>query len=125
MYLFVLIYFLIIFIFEGDSVSGGGAEREGDRGSKLGSALTANSPMWGLSLQMARSCPGRKLDPSRLNHPGASEMYLFNGCSFLQPTFPIKPSTNGLSPLYRIGERLLYIEICPFSHFFLPYFPKT
>ena len=40
--------FLNVFIyFLRESASGGGTEREGDRGSEAGSALTAASPMWG------------------------------------------------------------------------------
>ena len=38
-------YVALIFIFERESMSGGGPEREGVRGSKAGSALTAVSPM--------------------------------------------------------------------------------
>ena len=37
----------VLFIFERQSVSRGGAEREKDRGSEAGSALTADSPTWG------------------------------------------------------------------------------
>ena len=41
--------FLLMFIFgrEREDASGGGAEREGDRGSETVFALTAESPMWG------------------------------------------------------------------------------
>ena len=43
-------------------MSGGGAEREGDRGSEAGSALTAESLMWGLNSRTARSQPEPELD---------------------------------------------------------------
>ena len=39
---------------------GKGRERVGDRRSEAGSALTAESPMWGLNLQMVRSWPKPK-----------------------------------------------------------------
>ena len=42
-----------MFIF--DRVSRGGAEKGGYRGSKAGSVLTADSPMWGLKSQTVRS----------------------------------------------------------------------
>ena len=48
-----------MFIFERESVSmrgqGGGAEREGDRGSEVGFVLTAESPTWGSNTQTVRS----------------------------------------------------------------------
>ena len=37
------------------SMSRGGAERDGDRGSKAGSVLTASSPVWGLNSWTMRS----------------------------------------------------------------------
>ena len=37
----------LMFIFEREKKSRGGAEREGDRGSEAGSALTTQSPTWG------------------------------------------------------------------------------
>ena len=46
MYLFVLMF---IFLFLRESMSGGGTERWGDRGSDMGSILIAESPMWGLN----------------------------------------------------------------------------
>ena len=49
---FFNVYF---FIFEGESMSRGGAEREGDRGSEADSVLTAESPMWGSNSQTMRS----------------------------------------------------------------------
>ena len=35
-------------------MSGGGAEREGDRGSEVGSTLTAESLLWGLNSHTMR-----------------------------------------------------------------------
>ena len=40
----------------------GQEQREGDRGFKVGSALTAASPMWGLNSQTARLWPERRSD---------------------------------------------------------------
>ena len=45
-YIFIYVYFLER---EREGTRGGGAEREGDRGSEVGSVLTAASPMWGLN----------------------------------------------------------------------------
>ena len=45
----------LFFLFERESASRGGASREGDRGSKAGSALIAASPLWGLKSQTVRS----------------------------------------------------------------------
>ena len=47
------LFFLMLFIFERERActSGGGAEREGDRGSEAGSALTAREPDVGLELR--------------------------------------------------------------------------
>ena len=50
-----------MFIFESESVSGGGAEKEGDRGSKVGSMLTAE-PYAGPNSQTTRSSPEPKSD---------------------------------------------------------------
>ena len=36
------------------SMSRGGAEREGDTESKVGSELSTQNPMWGLNLQTTR-----------------------------------------------------------------------
>ena len=47
--------FNVLFIFERQRVSRGGAEREGDRGSEAGSALTATSPMRGSNSPTERS----------------------------------------------------------------------
>ena len=47
---FILFYCMFSnadFTFERESMSRGGAEREGDRGSEAGSELTAVSPTWG------------------------------------------------------------------------------
>ena len=44
-----------MFIFEKEHVSGGGAEREGDRGSVVGSVPTAESPMKGSNSRTVRS----------------------------------------------------------------------
>ena len=57
MKVFIFIY-LLTFIYlerERESMSGEGAEREGDRGSKVGSVLTADCLMWGLNLRTVRS----------------------------------------------------------------------
>ena len=43
----------LTFIFESASMSRGGAERKGARGSEVGSALTAANPVWGLNSQTA------------------------------------------------------------------------
>ena len=43
-------------------VSGGGAEREGDRRTEVGSVLTAESPMQGLNSGTVRSGPEPKSD---------------------------------------------------------------
>ena len=43
-------------------VGEGKREREGDRGSEVDSALTADSPMWGLNSQTMRSWPELKSD---------------------------------------------------------------
>ena len=45
---FLLIFFNVYFC-ERKRESGGGAEREGNRGSKAGSVLTAESLTWGLN----------------------------------------------------------------------------
>ena len=37
------------------SISGGGAEKERDRGSEVGSMLTAKNPVRGLNSQIVRS----------------------------------------------------------------------
>ena len=42
----------------------GGVERLEDRGSKAGSMLTSDSPMWGLNSRTMRSGPEQKLDAS-------------------------------------------------------------
>ena len=47
---------------ERENVSRKGAEREGDRGFEVGSALTAESPMRGSNLQTMRSRPEPKSD---------------------------------------------------------------
>ena len=47
-YIFIYVYFLERER-EREGTRGGGAEREGDRGSEVGSVLTAASPMWGLN----------------------------------------------------------------------------
>ena len=39
---------------------GGGAEREGDRESQTGSALSAQTPKWGSNSPTVRSCPELK-----------------------------------------------------------------
>ena len=52
--IFIYLY-KVFFIFESESVSGGGTGREGDRRSELGSALTAIGLMWGLNSQTVRS----------------------------------------------------------------------
>ena len=41
----------IYFEKEKETASGGGAERDGDRGSEAGSMLTEESPMWGSNSQ--------------------------------------------------------------------------
>ena len=63
-YLFMLNLFLknVLFIFERESTSRGGAETEEDRGSKVGSVLTATSPMWGSNSWTVRSWPELKSD---------------------------------------------------------------
>ena len=40
---------------ERENASGGWVETEGYRGSEAGSVLTAESPIWGLNLQITRS----------------------------------------------------------------------
>ena len=62
---------------EGESMSGRGAEREGDRGSEEGSRLTAVSPMWGLNSQTVRSWPKLKLDAQPTGPPKCFS-YLFS-----------------------------------------------
>ena len=44
-----------LFLREREHTSQGGAEREGDRGSEAGSALTADSPTWGSNSETVRS----------------------------------------------------------------------
>ena len=46
-------FFLNVYFFEGECESGRDRER-GDRGSKVGSALTAGGPVWGLNSQTVR-----------------------------------------------------------------------
>ena len=50
-------------------MSGGGAEREEDRGSKAGSALTAQSPMKGSNPRTANSWPEPKSDAQQTEPP--------------------------------------------------------
>ena len=53
---FLFFCFLInVYSFLKESISGGEAEREGDRGSEAGSALTAVSPMQGSNSRTVRS----------------------------------------------------------------------
>ena len=47
--------FKMFILFLRESMSGGGAEREGDRGSEAGSELTAGSPTQGSSSRIVRS----------------------------------------------------------------------
>ena len=49
-------------------MSGGGSGREGDRGSEVGSALTAGSPKWGSNSQTTRSRPEPRSD-AQLTEP--------------------------------------------------------
>ena len=51
-----------MFIFDRTNACGGGAEREGDRGSEAGSALTAESPIWGSNSRIVSSPPEPKSD---------------------------------------------------------------
>ena len=53
---------MFIFERERESVSEGGAESEGDRGSEAGSVLTADNPMHGSNSKTVRSRPELKLD---------------------------------------------------------------
>ena len=54
-------FFLInVHSFWRERASGGRAEKEGDRGSKAGSALTAANPMLGLNSRTVRSSPDPK-----------------------------------------------------------------
>ena len=63
-------FFFVMFIFEREreterereSANRGGAEREGDRGSEMGSPLTAKSLMWGSNSRTVRSWPESKSD---------------------------------------------------------------
>ena len=52
---FILFFNVYLFFKESVSLSGGGAEEEGDRGSEAGSKLTADSLMWGSNSQAVRS----------------------------------------------------------------------
>ena len=51
-------------------MSGGGTEREGDTESEAGSALSAQSPTWGLNSRTTRLWPELKLDLIQLSPPG-------------------------------------------------------
>ena len=55
----------------------GGAERVGVRGSKVGSALTAASPMWGSNSQTMRSWLSRSQTLNQLHYPGTPKMKKF------------------------------------------------
>ena len=47
--------FIYLFLRERESMSEGGAEREGERESQAGSTLSMRSPMWGLNSRTVRS----------------------------------------------------------------------
>ena len=60
---------MFLFIFERESMSRGGAERGGDRGSEAGCVLTAVSPMRGSNSQTTRSLPEPKSDTQPTEPP--------------------------------------------------------
>ena len=64
------IFFNILFLRE-KNTNRGGAEREGDRRSEAGSALTAASLMWGSNSQTLRSWLEPKSILNQLSHPRA------------------------------------------------------
>ena len=63
--------FFLKFINFWERESGGGAEQAEDGGSEAGSALTAESLMWGWNSRTMRSWPEPKSELNRLSHPGA------------------------------------------------------
>ena len=56
------LFFNVLFVFERESMSRGGIERERDRTSKEDYVLRAASPMWGSNSRTARSCSDPKSD---------------------------------------------------------------
>ena len=88
-------FFKFVFIYferDRDSTSGGGAEREGDRESQAGSALSAWSPLWGsnsqnreITRETVRSRPepkprvGRLTEPPRLPSTASFKLFPFPG----------------------------------------------
>ena len=71
-------FFKCLFILERASVSQGGAEREGDRGSEAGSALTAVSLLWGSISGTVRPWPELKLDTQQTEPPNVPRVIYLN-----------------------------------------------
>ena len=65
---FLFFFYFLMFIFERQSVSRGGAEREGDTESEL----SAQSPTWGSNPRTARSRPEPKSGAQPTEPPGRS-----------------------------------------------------
>ena len=86
-------YFLLhLFIFERQSTSRGGVEREGDTDPKQapGSQLSAQSPMRGSNSQTARSWPEPKSDAQPAEPPRCPKAAIRIACAYIG--VPVHPS---------------------------------
>ena len=67
----VLKIFFFTFIFEGEKVRAGEGQGVGDRGSEMGSVMTAASLMWAQTHKLRDHDLSQNWMLSRLSHPGA------------------------------------------------------
>ena len=100
----IFLFFYLKFIYfwerERESTSKGGAETEGERGSKAGSVLTAESLMQGLNPQNSEIMTWTKV---RCLTDWATHMPLspiFQSCSFQVPDHPAKPLATAHKSAY-------------------------
>ena len=92
---------MFIYLFwERKSASGGGAEREGEKESPAGSALSAKIPKWGLMSWsgIMTSAQIKNLLLNRLSHPGTPNIFIFFNCHFSFMFLAVKRV-----PAYQIG----------------------
>ena len=97
--IFTIIYFCLflnVHLFSRESVSGGEAERQEDRGSQAGSRLSEQSPTrgWNLSSGTLKSWPELKLDayPTEPPRHPLFLSFLKHGLSFHLFPFSLSPS---------------------------------